>query len=253
MKKKLLLPVLAILSVMLVACGGQSGPEQTIDNFMKDYKDLKLQELKKYVDEGVSGEVDETETIDLEELSKADFSKVEKFDDLKANFKKLTKEVKYDVTNVKEDGATATADITFTYADASEPLTSSFGELIGQIFDLAFSGQEMTEEEMELKTMEIMVDVFSDSLDGYEATTKEVQGKIELVEKEGEWIITDIDEEIMNALTFGLIKGLDDFDPFGMGSSTDLEFEENPEFDFEFDFEDEVQHEEFEPNHKDEE
>ena len=43
MKKRLLLPVLAILSVlMLVACGGQSGPEQTIDNFMKDYKDLKL-------------------------------------------------------------------------------------------------------------------------------------------------------------------------------------------------------------------
>jgi len=252
MKKKLLLPVLAILSVlMLVACGGKSGPEQTIDNFMKDYKDLKLQELEKYVDEGVSGEVDET--IDLEELSEADFSKVEKFDDLKANFKKLTKEVKYDVTNVKEDGATATADITFTYADASEPLTSSFGELIGQIFGLAFSGQEMTEEEMELKTMEIMVDVFSDSLDGYEATTKEVQGKIELVEKEGEWIITDIDEEIMNALTFGLIKGLDDFDPFGMGSSTDLEFEENPELEFEFDLEDEIQHEEFEPNHKDEE
>ena len=37
MKKKLLLPVLAILSVlMLVACGGKSGPEQTIENFMTD-------------------------------------------------------------------------------------------------------------------------------------------------------------------------------------------------------------------------
>ncbi len=236
MKKKLLLSVLAILSILtLVACGGQGGPEQTIDNFMKDYKDLKLQELEKYVDEGVTGEIDGT--VDLEELSEADFSKVEKFDDLKANFKKLTKDVKYDVTNIEEDGATAVADITFTYADASEPLASSFGELIGQMFGLAFSGQEMTDEEMELKTMEIMVDVFSDSLDGYEATTKEVQGKIELVEKEGKWIIADIDDEIMNALTFGLIEGLDDFDPFGMGSPTDIE----PEFDFEFDFEDEDQ------------
>ena len=237
MKKKLLLPVLAILSVlMLVACGGKSGPEQTIDNFMTDYKALKLQELEQYVDEGVSGDLDET--VDLEEFSEVDFSKVEKFDDLKANFKKLTKKVKYDVTNVEEDGTTATADIKFTYADAGEPLASSFGDYIGRMFGLAFSGQEMTEEELELKAAEIMVDIVSDNLDGYEVTTKEVQGKIELAEKEGEWVITDIDEEIMNALTFGLIEGLDDFDPFGMEGSTDFEFEANPEFDFEFEFED---------------
>jgi len=231
MKKKLLLPVLVILSVlMLVACQGQSGPEQTIDNFMKAYKDLKLQELDKYVDEGVAEDLDAT--IDVEELSEADFSEIEKFDDLKANFKKLTKKVKYDVTNVDvdEDEATATADIKFTYADASEPLVNSFGEFVGNIFGLAFSGQDMTEEEMELKTMEIMVEVFSDNLDGYETTTKEVQGEIELVEKEGEWIITDIDDEIMNALTFGLIEGLDNLDPFGMEAFTELEFEADPEF-----------------------
>ena len=237
MKKKLLLQVLAILSVlMLVACGGKSGPEQTIDNFMTDYKDLKLQELEKYVDKDVSGEVDEI--IDFEEFSGIDFSKVEKFDDLKANFKKLTKEVKYDVTNVEEDGTTATADIKFTYADAGEPLARSFGDYIGRMFGLVFSGQEMTEEEVELKAMEVMVDIVSDNLDEYEVTTKEVQGKIELVEKEGEWIITDIDDEIMNALTFGLNEELDDFDPFGMEGSTDFEFEANPEFDFEFEFED---------------
>lgn len=223
MKKKLLLPVLAILSVlMVVACGRQSGPEQTIDNFMTDYKDLKLQELEKYVDEGVSGDLDET--IDLEELSEPDFSKVEKFDDLKASFKKLTKEVKYDVTDVEEDGTTAVADIKLTYADASEPLASSFGEYIGQMFGLAFSGQEMTEEEQELKAMEVIIEIVSDNLDEYEVTTKEAQGKIELAEKEGEWVITDIDDEIMNALTFGLIGGLDDFDPFGMGGSTDFGF-----------------------------
>ena len=237
MKKKLLLPVLTILSVlMLVACGGKSGPEQTIDNFMTDYKALKLQELEQYVDEGVSGDLDET--VDLEEFSEVDFSKVEKFDDLKANFKKLTKKVKYDVTNVEEDGTTATADIKFTYADAGEPLARSFGDYIGRMFGLVFSGQEMTEEEVELKAMEVMVDIVSDNLDEYEVTTKEVQGKIELVEKEGEWIITDIDDEIMNALTFGLNEELDDFDPFGMEGSTDFEFEANPEFDFEFEFED---------------
>ena len=140
-----------------------------------------MQELEQYVDEGVSGEVDET--IDLEEFSEIDFSKVEKFDDLKANFKKLTKEVKYDVTNVEEDGTTATADIKFTYADAGEPLASSFGDYIGRMFGLAFSGQEMTEEELELKAMEVIVDIVSDNLDGYEVTTKEVQGKIELAEK----------------------------------------------------------------------
>ena len=225
MKKKLLLPVLAILSVlMLVACGGKSGPEQTIDSLMTDYKDLKFQELEKYVDKGVSGEVDEI--IDFEEFSGIDFSKVEKFDDLKANFKKLTKKVKYDVTNVEEDGTTATADIKFTYADAGEPLASSFGDYIGRMFGLAFSGQEMTEEEMELKAAEIMVDIVSDNLDGYEVTTKEVQGKIELAEKDGEWVITDIDEEIMNALTFGLNEAFDDFDPFGMEGSINFDFEE---------------------------
>ena len=233
MKKKLLLPVLAILSVlMLVACGGKSGPEQTIDNFMTDYKALKLQELEQYVDEGVSGDLDET--VDLEEFSEVDFSKVEKFDDLKANFKKLTKKVKYDVTNVEEDGTTATADIKFTYADAGEPLASSFGDYIGRMFGLVFSGQEMTEEEVELKAMEVMVDIVSDNLDEYEVTTKEVQGKIELVEKEGEWIITDIDDEITNALTFGLIEALENFDPFGMKQMKgSIELEAKPELDIE--------------------
>jgi len=230
MRKRLLLSMLAILSVlMLVACGG-SGPEQTIDDFMKDYKDLKLQDLEKYVDKDVSEDLDEV--IDFEELSdlsEADLSKVEKFDDLKANFKKLTKEVKYDVTNVEENGATVTADITFTYADASKPLARSFSELLGQTIDLAFTSQELTEEELELKMAEITVDVLSDTLDGYETTTKEVQGKIEIVEKEGEWIITDIDDEIMNALTFGLIEGIDNLDPFGMEYSTELEFEDQQE------------------------
>ena len=225
MKKKLLLSVLAILSaLMLVACGGKSGPEQTIDDFMKDYKGLKLQELEKYVDEDEDITEDLNEAVDVEELSEVDFSKFEKFDDLKANFKKLTKEVKYDVTNVEEDGTTAIADVKFTYADAGEPLASSFGEYIGQMFSLAFSCQEMTEEEMELKEMEVLVDIVSDNLDEYEVTTKDAQGKIELVEKEGEWIITDIDEEIMNALTFGLIEGFDNLDPFGMGGSTDFDF-----------------------------
>ena len=233
MKKKLLLSVLAILSVlMLVACGGESGPEQTIDDFMKDYKGLKLQELEKYVDKDEAITEDFNETVDLEGLSEVDFSKVEKFDDLKANFKKLTKKAKYDVTNVEEDGTTATADIKFTYADASESLVSSFGEYVGQIFGLAFTGQEMTEEEIELKSMEIMVEVFSDNLDGYEVTTKEVQGKIGLAEKEGEWVITDIDDEIMNALTFGFIDGFENFDPLGMEGSTDFDFEFESDFEF---------------------
>lgn len=215
MKKEVLLPVLAILSIlMLAACGG-NGPEKTVDNFMKSYKDLKLEEASKHVSTELEGEYKET----LEEESDG-----VALEDIKA-VKGLTKELKYEITEENVDGNTAEVKIELTYADASEPLATSIGEIFGQLFGLAFTAEEMTEDEANEMLMEMLLTTVTKNLENYEIKTENTNGVIKLAKENDEWVITELDENATNALVFGLVTGLEDFNPFGdMDGEIEVEF-----------------------------
>lgn len=228
MKKKLLLPALAIITALMLTACGSSGPEKTVDNFMKSYKDLNLEEGKKYVatelEEDYKNKIDE----EGDGLTPEDLASAEGFQEFKDSFKKLTKQMKYKVTDTKVDGDNAEIKVDFTYADASEPIMTSASEMFGQLMGLAFSGQEMTEEEAAEKMTAILFNTVTGNLKDFKAETKNSSGVIKLAKEENEWVITEFDDSALNALLFGVMDGMEEFNPLGgMGDDSEIEYGES--------------------------
>ena len=231
MNKRILLPIVAMLSILMLAACGSSGPEKTVDSFMKSYKDLNFEELEKSVstelEEEYKGPVEET----ADEFAIDDLTKAEGFKEFEDNFKNLTKQAKYKITDTEVDGDNAEIKVDLTYADASEPFVTSVGEMFGQLMGLAFSGQEMTDEEASDKVVEILFNTVTKNLKDFKAETKDINGVIKLTKENEEWVITEIDDNLANGLLFGVVDGMEDYDPFGLGGeSIDMETDENFEF-----------------------
>lgn len=227
--RKLFLPILAMLSVFMLAACGDAGntPKKTVDNFMNAYKTLDFEEAEKYISAKLVDEYKnaaQEEGLAQEEMTLEELEKIDGFKEVLANLENLTKQLKHNVTDTKIDDDTAEITVNLTYADASEPFLTSLSEMVGQIFALAFSGQEMTEEEMETKTIEMLFGTLSKNLGDFKAETKTSSGVITLVKEEDKWVITDLDESTLNALTFNIVEGMEEFDPFGFGG---MEFEED--------------------------
>lgn len=225
--KKYLLPALGMIMVLvLAACGGGSGPEKTVDNFMKSYKDLKIQEASEHL----ATELEEEYVEILEEESgDMNIEDIEELDNYKAfedSFKKLTKMSKYEIVETSVDGDNAKVEIKFTYADAGEPLLNSLGEVLGQMFGMAFTMGDIDEDEANEKIMEMTLETIVKNLEGHEAEIKEAQGIITLTKENDDWIITEFDDEIGNGLLFGLTEAMKDYNPFIFdGEPIDKEFE----------------------------
>lgn len=225
--KKYLLPALGMIMVLvLAACGGGSGPEKTVDNFMKSYKDLKIQEASEYLateleEEYVGSLEEESGDMNIEDIKELDNYKA--FED---GFKKLTKMSKYEIVETNVDGDNAEVEIKLTYADAGEPLSNSLGEVLGQMFGMAFTMEDIDEDEANEKIMEMILETVAKNLESHEAETKEAQGVITLTKENDDWIITEFDDEIGNGLLFGLTEAIEDYNPFSFdGEPIDMEFE----------------------------
>lgn len=215
MKKRILLPMLTVISVFMLSACGSDVPDKTVDNFMKSYKNLELEEASKNMTAQLKEEYESTlnEGIDeqSEEMTIEDMKAVEGFNEFEESFKSLTKELKYKVTESKVDGDLAEIKVDLTYADASEPIMTSVGEMFGKLMESAFSGKEITEED----TIKIVLDTVTENLKNYEVKTAKVSGVIKLAKENDKWVITEFDEETTNALAFGLVKGMENFNPFG--------------------------------------
>ena len=208
MKRKLL-PVLLLPILILTAC--TSGPEKTVDSFFSEVKSLNLEEATKYT----SSSLEEEYKGNLEDQSEGfgieDFGTLKDAAEFKNSIKKLTSELDHKIVDVVTEGDTATVNLELTYADASEPLIASIGEVFGQMMGMAFTGQEMTEEE----TVEIIIGTVTNNLEEYEVIKANSAGVMTLEKIDDEWLITDLDDEVANALIFGLSDGIEDWNPFG--------------------------------------
>lgn len=230
MKEKFLLPVLAIISVLMLAACGSSGPEKTVDNFMKSYKDLNFEDIEKSVSTELEEEYTDAVDEQTEDFGIEDLTNAEGFKEFEASFKGLTKQVKYKITDTNVDGDNAEIKVDLTYADASEPILTSVTELFGQLMGLAFSGQEMTDEEATDKVVDILLSTVTDNLKDFKAETKDTNGVIKLAKEDKNWVITEFDENLMNGLLFGVVDGMEDFNPFS--------FDGEPVGEIEFNFDD---------------
>lgn len=221
--KRKLLPILLLLPMfILMAC--TSGPEKTVDNFFSEYKSLNIEEAADYTSSSLEEEYKENLEDQSEGFGIDDFDTFKDALGFKNSIQKLTNVLDHKVVEVVTEGDTATVNLELTYADASEPLITSIGEMFGQMMGAAFAGKEVTEEE----SAKIIIDTVTKNLEEYEVIQANSAGVMTLEKIDGDWLITDFDDEVSNALLFGLFDGIEDWNPFGdFELDGDVEFNED--------------------------
>lgn len=182
--EKVLALLLAIILVFcLTACGGgQETAEKAAANMLEAIKKADQETASRYIDYGVlSGMGDSAQSgSESEELVKMIFGSME-----------------YNILSSEENGDEADIKAEITNVDMSAAIQDIFTELIA----LALSGEELNEEEMSEKMMEVLKSKLSD-----EATarvTNEVT--IHMTRTDGQWK-ADTEETLLDALTGGMLS-----------------------------------------------
>lgn len=235
-RKRIFIAVMMVAIIALTAGCQMAGPNKTVDNFFKSVQKLEIEEAGEFMSKELANDYlgslrEQGDILDNDEqLTPDEMKEIEGYKEFEDSFKRLANELKYKITDSKVEKDKAEVKVEVIYANASEPLMDSVGELFGQMLGMVFSGKEPTEEDM----MELLFETISKKLNDYEIKTNETEGVIHLAKENNKWVITELDENISNALMFGLTSELGNL---GEDIFQDLEMDDI-EFDLELDLED---------------
>ncbi len=189
--KKLLSLATAMLCLTLVAtgCGKTASPEEVVTNGLTAVKNIDTENMSTY--------------FDSEDLFGADFELNREDESTKLLVDKLA----FKVVSSKIDGDTATVTTEITNIDMSYVMGEFLSQAITAVFENAGSEEEISEEDFDAKTEQILLDIMGD----VDVQTTTLTADISLVKVDGKWKIS-VDETFQNALFGGLIdaqKGLE--------------------------------------------
>ncbi len=218
-----------LIAVIILAGCQKISPESTVDNFFKSARNLEIKkasemltaDLAQAYEEMLKENEDFLGNEDDEEITFDEMKELEIYKEVETEFKKLAGKLKHKIVDTKIDDDNAEIEVEVTYADASEPLIQAIGEMFGKMIGLAFSGTEPTEEDI----INLAFETIDKSLKNSEIETATTSGVILLVKSDKQWLIKEFDENIVNALLFGL-GDFDDFDLFGGELEIDLDFDD---------------------------
>ena len=186
MKKKLFSIMLAaVIMVSMVGCSS-SKPENTVNEFLKNSKNFDLAAMNENISPDSQSDSDVVEAVEDNE----DLKPYLKF--FKKNAQKMTYTIKE--TNIDEDEATVTVD--FKYVDSSDALNA------------AFSGNEMSDEEIEKLITDTLTEYESENSDKFAEKTLDLY----CIKVDNKWYIDDFDEEFFDVLLCNYISSLENLD-----------------------------------------
>ena len=198
MKKKLFSIMLAaVIMVSMVGCSS-SKPENTVNEFLKNSKNFDLAAMNENISPDSQSDSDVVEAVKDNE----DLKPYLKF--FKKNAQKMTYTIKE--TNIDEDEATVTVD--FKYVDSSDALNAAFTELLKVAFTQAFSGNEMSYEEIEKLITDTLTEYESENSDKFAEKTLDLY----CIKVDNKWYIDDFDEEFFDVLLCNYISSLENLD-----------------------------------------
>ena len=198
MKKKLFSIMLAaVIMVSMVGCSS-SKPENTVNEFLKNSKNFDLAAMNENISPDSQSNSDVVEAVEDHE----DLKPYLKF------FKKNTQKMTYTIkeTNIDEDEANVTVD--FKYVDSSDALNAAFTELLKVAFTQAFSGNEMSDEEIEKLITDTLTEYESENSDKFAEKTLDLY----CIKVDNKWYIDDFDEEFFDVLLCNYISSLENLD-----------------------------------------
>jgi uncharacterized lipoprotein YehR (DUF1307 family) len=200
MKKTLAIVMILTLAFAMTGCG--SKPESAIDKFFGA--------VKTYDSEGMKEALTPSAT---EGLGSASEYLDESTDPMAAPFVEYLKgnaaKITYEVTGTKIDGDEATVTVKCKYVDGSGLFTKIIQGLFSELLTAAFSGKEMTDEEM----TQIGVDLLNKNLDSATETFTEETMDIDCIKVDGEWYVKTVTDEMADVVSSNLFtaaKGLAD-------------------------------------------
>jgi hypothetical protein len=194
--KKIIAIILILTFVLIpVGCSGQSNPEDTVDNYFKAVKKFDLETMNSLMAEP---EEDNFEEMLEEEGDMANYF----MDYIKDNAKKI----EYEITNTETEEDTAKVDVKAEFVNGSPLILKTFGELFTSLMAEAFSGNEMSDEEIETMIVEIMEEKSQEM----ETEFVENEVTVNLVNKDGSWYIEEVSDDLSNIITANFVKAFEE-------------------------------------------
>ena len=144
MKKFLCIILAIVLAVSFTACGKES-PEKAANNALKAIKTLNISGIEKYF-----GEL-HLENYDIDEMS---------VEGIKV-LKKITSKMSWEILETVEEEDSAVVSVRLTTVDVTPIITEIAAEFLGDALS-SLLGDEMTEEEVKQKTIEIVEEELSE-------------------------------------------------------------------------------------------
>lgn len=195
MKKLILTIILAAMLMAFSGCGAAK-PDATVDKYFAAAQKMDVEAMALTIVPSNTEDLDRTKNL-MNDDDKDDYTKYF-FDYLKSNAEKIT----YKITESEVDGDNSVVTVDCKYVDGGPLLKATIGEAFLQIFQMAISGVQATEEEMG----QMFISIMEEQSAVLEETYKESTVKINLTMQEGTWYISEVSDEMVDVIMSGFIS-----------------------------------------------
>lgn len=194
--------ILVLIAGLTFGCGASAKPDDVVKDFFEAAKTFDMEKMvATIVPENSAAAAYTREVFSDEEFG--DYPE-EFLTYLEENAGKIT----YEITSSEVDGDTATVTVDVSYIDSYPLLEEIFSEYMTQAFTMAFSGQDLSDEDYD----KLMSDIFLDKMANGEDTFKDATLEIPCEKVDGKWYIADVSEDMMDVFLSGFIMAAATFE-----------------------------------------
>ena len=192
MKKRLALLLIFALTFVLTACGRET-PETALNNAMQAVINYDVETMQKYFSDDITDEIDYSFVEDDSEEAEL----------TKQLYSMMVANLSYSITEITEDGDTATATIEATNADFNIILGSVFSKAFTELIGYAFlpEEQQLSEEQKTAMYTQWLIEAYS--ADNLQTVTK--TATVNMTYQDNGWKIEATDE-FLDAIFGGMMS-----------------------------------------------
>ena len=188
--RRIVAAFIGIFLLLSAGCTATPVPEDTVKRFVSAAQNFDFQAMAQEIDPATMDPEDNWEEMMGDE--QADIGQEVFLDYFQENAAKI----EYEILDTNVDGETATVNTKFRYVNGAPLMRDAFTQFIGEMFALAFSGVEVSEEEATQK----ILDILENKRDIVEPEFVEENIEISLVLKDGRWYIEEMSEALSNVI-----------------------------------------------------